>query len=309
MLNQEPTANSIGLVAANKTIIDVNNGDNEYTLIAVAVRGGGYYSEWGGNFNVGNTGFHAGFDLAKTQTLTFIDNYITSHNISGDVKLWIVGFSRAGATANLTAGAINSGYSFPNVSLAQKDLFCYTFEAPQGVLRSQTTQTTHTNIHNVVNLNDPVPMVAFSAWNFQRYNASNDYILPSIATASFNGTNGKLDNMLKQFVALGYSRELYRIIETTRTFEVNVNWSKILPGGDPFITVDLVNDRGMTNNQMLQGLMTSFATTAMVNRPNYASTFQTELVNFMDTTMAYGNEGLVSELMNEILEGLARDDN
>lgn len=307
--NQAPTKNSIGLVAANKTITDVNNGDKEYTLIAVAVRGGGYYSEWGGNFNVGSTGFHAGFDLAKTQTLTFISNYITTHNISGDIKLWIVGFSRAGATANLAAGAINAGYSLPNVSLAQKDLFCYTFEAPQGVLESQATQTTHTNIHNVVNLNDPVPMVAFSAWDFQRYNASNDYILPSLATANFNGTNGKLDNMLKQFEVLGYSRNLYSIIETTRTLEVNVNWSKILPGGDPFITVDVINDRGMTNNQMLQGLMTSFATTAMVNRSNYVSTFQTELVEFMATTNAPGKKELVREFLTEILEGLERDDN
>ena len=307
--NQAPTTNSIGLVAANKTIIDDNDGDREYTLIAVAVRGGGYFSEWGGNFNVGSTGPHTGFDLAKTETLTFIEDYISSNNISGDIKLWIVGFSRAGATANLAAGAINDGHSFSNVTLANKDLFCYTFEAPQGILSSQANQSAHTNIHNVINLNDPVPMVAFSAWKFQRYNASNDYILPSIASSGFNGTNGKLDNMLTQFEVLGYSRSLYNIIETTRTLEVNVNWSKILPGGDPFIAVDLVSDRGMTNNQMLQGLMTSFATTAMVNRSNYASTFQTELVNFMDIAMAQGKEGLVDELFTEILEGLARNNN
>lgn len=305
--NQAPKVNSIGLVAANKTIVDKNNSDKEYTLIAVAVRGGGYFSEWGGNFNVGSTGFHTGFDLAKEQTLTFINNYIKDHNISGDIKLWIVGFSRAGATANMVAGAINSGYSFPNVSLNNRDIFCYTFEAPQGVLRGQANKADHSNIHNVVNLNDPVPMVAFSAWDFQRYNAIKDYILPSVATANFYGTKGKLNNMLKQFEALGFSRELYQIIETTRTLEIKANPTKILPGGDPFIEVNIINDKGMTNNQMLQGLMKSFATTAMVNRRNYASTFQMELVNFMDSTMAQGNESLMDELLNEILDGLDKD--
>lgn len=61
---KKPQSDSIGVVAANKKLsID----DKECTLMAVAVRGGGYESEWAGNFTLGKSGQHYGFAQAKNK--------------------------------------------------------------------------------------------------------------------------------------------------------------------------------------------------------------------------------------------------
>jgi hypothetical protein len=72
----KPTKDSIGAVAANKSIIA--NG-KDYTLIAVAVRGGGYESEWASNFTIGESGQHTGFKEARDQVIGFLDRYIKNN--------------------------------------------------------------------------------------------------------------------------------------------------------------------------------------------------------------------------------------
>lgn len=36
-------------------------------------------------------------------------SYIRENKISGDIKIWLTGYSRAAATANLVAGALDDG--------------------------------------------------------------------------------------------------------------------------------------------------------------------------------------------------------
>lgn len=59
---KKPTTDSIGVIIGNKP---VKVKDEEYTLIAVAVRGGGYEQEWASNFTIGTSGQHQGFNTAK----------------------------------------------------------------------------------------------------------------------------------------------------------------------------------------------------------------------------------------------------
>lgn len=168
--NGKPTADSIGAVAAQKQI---NDGTQDYTLIALAVRGGGYGSEWAGNFTIGSeneneySDNHKGFELARDGVLEFLTDYIESNNITGNIKLWIVGFSRGAITANMTAGLITEfSYVLP-VHISPENIYCYTFETPQGVISDNYLM--YDNIHNIINANDLVPLVAPSAWNFDRY--------------------------------------------------------------------------------------------------------------------------------------------
>jgi len=69
----KPTMDSIGVVAANKKI--TVNGE-EYTLIALAIRGGGYESEWASNFTIGMSGFHSGFNNAKIEVENFLEKQV-----------------------------------------------------------------------------------------------------------------------------------------------------------------------------------------------------------------------------------------
>jgi len=162
---QEKTAtDSIGVVAANKKI---KSNNEEYTLIPVVIRGGGYEKEWGGNAKVGKSGDHEGFDTAATKAKEFVDNYIKEKKIKGKVKLWIVGYSRGGATAGLlgvkfnrdfisTLNELNKDSKDPSdeeyynsyvekerartskkyeseIEMNPNDLYVYTFEAPMGM--------------------------------------------------------------------------------------------------------------------------------------------------------------------------------
>lgn len=109
--NKAPTRNSIGVGIAHKTIKD-ENGDDA-SLVVIAIRGANYQTEWAGNTLLGEIGEASGFVAARNQVVEHLANYI---NVYGDdlhehTKFWIVGFSRASATANLTGNLLNSVFS------------------------------------------------------------------------------------------------------------------------------------------------------------------------------------------------------
>ena len=178
---EKPNANSVGVIAGNKKI---SCGGESYTLIAVAIRGGNYEAEWGGNFNVGNGKHHAGFEIARNYTIGFVQDYISTNEITGNVKLLITGYSRAAATANLTAAYFDE---YPdrisdNVSAETSDIYAYCFETPAGVVDPENDSGLYNNIFSIVNQHDPVPMVAMREWGYDRYGIT--LYLPAAQTNS-----------------------------------------------------------------------------------------------------------------------------
>ena len=227
-----PTKDSIGVCAARKSI-STSLGD-KYTLIALVVRGGGYGAEWASNFTIGKSGEHDGFAAARNNVLDFLDTYISSLNLSDNeknIKIWVTGYSRAGATANMVAGALDTYHSLPDGAVTSiDDIYCYTFEAPQGAVRSSLREN-YSNIFNVLNLNDLVPLVAPYSWDFARYNYQNDITLPSrYDTRKFVQQKAA---MLEEMKKLGYPNFKYKISEESTMKNFKVDKSKFLPGGDP----------------------------------------------------------------------------
>ena len=162
-----PGLETLGAYAASKTLVD--NGGN-YTLIALGLRGHNYGGEWYGNFDVGKSGGHAGFIKAADKAMDFLKQYIADQKITGRVKLWVSGFSRAAATANLLGARIDQGESLgAKVTITPHDLYCYTFETPQGAQDSHAKDPIYDNIYNIMNPNDFVPLVSFDAWDQVRY--------------------------------------------------------------------------------------------------------------------------------------------
>ncbi len=70
-----PGRNTFGVGIANKEI-RVNG--EKYTVIAVGLRGCGYYAEWAGDLNVGLEGEHTGFAICREKALAFIQTYLPS---------------------------------------------------------------------------------------------------------------------------------------------------------------------------------------------------------------------------------------
>lgn len=189
---QPAETDSIGINCASKTIRD--NGGS-YTLIAVGVRGNNYHAEWGGNVRLDATGEHKGFALGRDQVLDYLRGYIADTGISGRVKIWIAGYSRSAAVANMVSGALDNGYSLgEGVSLSPHDLYCYCYEPPMGTTKNQVQGRLYDNIQNIVNANDLVTYVAFDNWDFARYGV--DHVVPTKGDDNYLNYKAK---MLREF--------------------------------------------------------------------------------------------------------------
>ena len=60
--------------------------------------------------------------------LDFLRAYLAEQGITGRIKLWMTGYSRSAATANLVGAALDGGAALgEDVRLSPHDLYCYCF--------------------------------------------------------------------------------------------------------------------------------------------------------------------------------------
>ncbi len=168
--------NNIGVCIGAKTLEE----EDTY-LIAVAVRGGGYGCEWIGDFNAYNPNhysYHIGFEIAASEVISQLRDYISENSIVGKLKIWICGYSRGAATANLAAAKVADGaLNGLGCTLNSTDLFGYMFETPQGTKNPNAKASQYNGIWNVINPIDAVTYVAMDDWGYTRY--GHDMKLPS----------------------------------------------------------------------------------------------------------------------------------
>jgi Listeria-Bacteroides repeat domain (List_Bact_rpt). len=167
-LMYEPTVDNVGILAANKAY------DSDTTLIVLALRAGDYRSEWANNFIVNKSGDAVGFANSKDVSINFLNEYITDNNITGNIKLWVFGYSRTASIANLVAGELNNKPSVlnKNVTLKHENMYAYCFgNMMAGINHGNTTNMVagHENIHNVVNYDDMVTKSFSAAHGFGLY--------------------------------------------------------------------------------------------------------------------------------------------
>ena len=205
----KPTNDSFGTIMGHKPL-------GGKTLVAVSVRGGNYEAEWAGNFTIGEESkskYAQGFLEASDIYLSSLSSYLEQNHITGPIVVWTAGYSRGGAAVNLAAGRLDEEIAkgtntlLPGVSLAKDDLYAYCFEPPAGAYFEENDHLNYhikgeafSNIHCLLNLNDPVPLVAPKEWNFARY--GNEYYLPDRLTVTdydsqiqrVKGFYGKMEN-------------------------------------------------------------------------------------------------------------------
>lgn len=147
----EPTRiDSLSGVIARKEV-------NGYTVIAMAACGQGYGKEWGGNLTVGPGDVHQGFRQAADILEGQLEEYYKKYPVEGPKKMWITGFSRAGAVGNLTAAdMIDSG--------EYEAVYAYLF----GVPRTTKHPAAYPGIYNIMGQFDPVPNTPLATWGFAR---------------------------------------------------------------------------------------------------------------------------------------------
>ena len=157
------------------------------TLIAVAVRGLGYGAEWSSNFHLETEGpYHTGFNEAAY--VIYRDVLQTVKEAGTGVKIWISGYSRGAAIANLLAAelvdlSLGSSVRWPEDTggvpmdaFQAEDIFTYTFATPQGVTKKANPHALrYASIYNIVNPGDAVPNVAPAGWGFTRFGTTREF--------------------------------------------------------------------------------------------------------------------------------------
>jgi len=210
----EPQTHSIGAVFGIKEITLSDN--SKCMLVVIAVRGGGYEREWGGNFEIGLGEVHSGFAKAEELVLEAFDKYIDKHRkyllseiSSGKkLKLWITGYSRGSAVANLLGARFDdmsksNGVIMGHYPIKVEDIYTYCFETPAPTKNKNATNEIYKNIFCIVNPNDFVPKFAPEAWKYRRYGET--YFIPT--PEDFAGDYLDLEKkMLEKFTQLNKNK-------------------------------------------------------------------------------------------------------
>ena len=163
---KETSEYTVGSAIANKKI---EKDGESYTLFVVAIRGGNYKNEWQSNLSVDEGVRHEGFNSAATLVTDRVLSYISTQDEPGKYKVWITGFSRAGAIANLVAANLNTTLLFDKNSV-----YAYTFAAPEVVCEDADTEK-YSNIFNIMNASDFIPQFVPMQWGYTHY-GTNKYI-------------------------------------------------------------------------------------------------------------------------------------
>lgn len=149
-MDTKPTKDTIGTAIGHKTV-------DGQEIVAVAIRGSKYDSEWASNLTAGAEGDIKGFSDASKKVNDRIKDYLADNELT-DVKLWITGYSRAGAVADLTAVYINEHTA--EFETSADDLYVYIFEAPAASVSDKV----YNNIHETRNKNDIINYVYPESW-------------------------------------------------------------------------------------------------------------------------------------------------
>ena len=188
----KPGTDTIGVTIASKQLADANGIKTGKILIPIVTRGGGYELEWASNGTLktasemqeeGKQLEAAGFSNAADQVVDEVEKYIEKYDLQdeidrGEVKFWIAGYSRGGATANITAKRLIEKYA-DGTEGKNNQVFAYTCEAPMGgsdEAEILTDKTKYYTIHNMINAVDVVPLVAPGLMGFKRYGV--DHYIP-----------------------------------------------------------------------------------------------------------------------------------
>ncbi len=290
----KPEVDSIGVAVGSKPI---RAGEQDYTLIALAVRGGGYEREWGSNFTLGTEGQHQGFREARDNALGYLRTYIAWQGITGPVKFWITGFSRAAATANLISGALDDGVDLGDtVTYAPEDVYAYCFETPAGAVASEVRwHSLYYNIFNIINQSDPVPFVAPSALDFGRYGI--DRYLPSAQSSSHY--QEQRDRMLDFYAAMPSVGEY--IVDNFQMQRITGldHW---LPDGQrPSLRIEPDPRNRYSQGVFLANYVTILARDFLGNRETYVDRYQREIREIC--SVFFGCTAAQSETLIDSLKG------
>lgn len=258
----KPGTDTIGCAIGQKPV-----GTDGEILVPIAVRGAGYESEWYSNTTLGLNGEAEGFASAANQVQAMVKNYIRDYGLqeaaaNGKLKFWIAGYSRAGATSNLTARRLIEEYCSGEGDAGSNQVYSYCFEAPKGGMNSEMKlpEDKYYSIHNCINNADLVPLVGPEEMGFIRYGV--DHYIPGSAEAGEIRASSTVWSYVKdQPWAAGYKTWSDNKVWSVGTAEYNTQRAKMkaqLASVDPENIYFYDRFRPATINYVLSSALNNF---------------------------------------------------
>lgn len=161
---------------AHKRITD--NG-RTYTLLAVIPRSGTFGAEFGGNMLISSSaedkGDHYAYAKRTARMEEFVKDYVKKYAISGDIKLWVTGYSGGAGIAGIFAADIIRDPSKILGSASELDasnLYCYAFSPVRTAsVQGDYKDSRFDYIHNIYADDDYLSDILTSA-SFDKYGRS-----------------------------------------------------------------------------------------------------------------------------------------
>lgn len=191
-------------------------------LVPVVIRSHCYGGEWVSNAHAVDAAlpdFAAGFKKAADGAYDALLGYISRRGISlSQVRIWLCGYSRGGAVANLLGArlTLDSG-------IGKDSIFVYSFATPLTVYDRAAVFTD--NIFNIISELDVVPRMPLKYWGLARYGT--DMILPCKARRGGAEYTRLLGQMQAQFA------EIMKLLEVEADY---------VPLDDQELALDLLFD-------------------------------------------------------------------
>jgi len=196
------------------------------TLVTVVIRGAGYGAEWRSDFNLGNGVFHVRFYIPAKEIYDNLEKYMKKYNYSKDTtKIWLTGYSRAGAIGNIVGGMIDD-----KQLINRNNLYAYLFAVPCGVNLStvKANDEIYANIKNIILPYDVIPKVVFENWNWGRYGIT--LTVKNIKSKPTDGNVQYFKNLTNNSIEYEVGPE-----QTTAATRIANHLSKIIPSQSKYV--------------------------------------------------------------------------
>ena len=266
---KKPEENTVGAIYGHKDI-------KGSTLILLAIRSINYQLEWVDQFLMGEEGDHQGFANARDTIFIELKGYITEQNISGHIKLWVVGHSRGGTIANLIGGQldidlINNVSTFGNdITFNKDDLYIQCFNPVMATTNTeyQINGERFNNIQCFANFDDLISYLSPVQYGFKRFGttyylpnavSSLDYLSMSDAYDDYYNNHTNLKNVYGEPVyshISPYKMKGTSYMQGTKYDDEKINWSMSIFAKD---------------------FMDELAEKVVLSRENYVAKWQTPL--------------------------------
>lgn len=251
-----PTVDTAGYTFAYKNIDD-------FSVIAVIFRGLNYGAEWANNFLMGESGDHEGFLTRSTEAYNKLLTYVNENCPNKTIKLWISGYSRGGALANVASSLILRNEDF---TIRQEDMFVYTFEAPYCL--SKDNAVAYENVHNIINSNDLVTNIPPFCYDFARCGVDYPIYDENISALAKEFDDGLI---IPEFVEISAASDLKNDADLKSFIISTVFQSNLPPEEWSCLNRSEYVDRYQTGLSYLVGIVFSLSNTSRTNLINSLS--------------------------------------